>query len=504
MRSVRIIALSLLPLVLICSRAQAELQLASPFTDHMVLQREQAVPVWGRGDAGSTVEVRFGGQSKNAVVGADGKWSLKLDPLTASKEGRALQVTQGAAVLNLTDVLVGEVWLCSGQSNMEFSLSKSVKSWAGVINEEAEIAAANYPHIRMFTGAGIRAETPQDRVPGEWLVCTPQTAPAFSAIGYFFARDLQKELDVPVGILSLSVGASCAQAWIRREAMEPIAELKAQLDRFDQQLAQFKAAAANPPQPMPEQPAEGQGRRGGRGRGGARSPIQDQHNPTVLYNGMIAPVVPYAIRGVLWYQGESITNPKEIFPLWNKTLVTDWRKLWGSELPFYVCQLAALENNSNNPQVRAWQEEILQLPSTGMAVTIDIGNKTDVHPHNKQDVGARLVKIALANVYGKKIEFTGPRLERMSVDGDAARLHFSHSAGMMGKGGELKTFEVAGADGQFVPAQAQVEGDTIVVRAAEVRTPQSVRYAWSNYPEGANLVNAAGLPAAPFRAELAK
>jgi sialate O-acetylesterase len=221
-----------------------------------------------------------------------------------------------------------------------------------------------------------------------------------------------------------------------------------------------------------------------------------------MYNGMVAPVVPLAIRGVLWYQGESITEPKALFPRWNATLINDWRQLWGRELPFYFVQLAAHDKDSNSPQVRAWQAEALTLPATGMAVTIDIGDRKNVHPKNKQDVGKRLSLIALANVYGHKVEFNGPTYESMSVDGDGVRLKFGHADGLVAKDGPaLNTFEIAGDDGKFIAAEATIDVDSVVVRSADVKAPKAVRYAWANYPENPNLFNKAGLPAAPFLAK---
>jgi sialate O-acetylesterase len=237
----------------------------------------------------------------------------------------------------------------------------------------------------------------------------------------------------------------------------------------------------------------------------ARDPVQDQHNPTVMYNGMIAPVVPYAIRGVLWYQGESITSPRALFPLLNETLISDWRHLWDRQMPFYFCQLAAYPNNSNGPEVRAWQAEALRLPGTAMAVTIDIGDRKDVHPHNKQDVGNRLARIALALVYGRQREYSGPAYQSTQAEGNALRLRFSHlGGGLVAKGGPLETFEIAGADGRYVPAEPTIDGDTVVVSSPDVSAPVAARYAWSAYPEGCNLFNAAGLPAPPFRTEQPK
>ena len=234
--------------------------------------------------------------------------------------------------------------------------------------------------------------------------------------------------------------------------------------------------------------------------------MQDQHNPTVLFNGMINPVIRYAIRGVIWYQGESIVGGKEgvaLYPHVQETLIKDWRKAWGrADLPFYVVQLPALGNISNNPLVREGQAAVLSLPHAGMAVTIDIGDPKDVHPHNKAPLGERLTRMAMANVYGRTLEYSGPVYESMKVSGNAIRVKFSHlGGGLVAKDGPLKWFAIAGADGKFVPAEAKIEGDAVVVSSPEVSTPVAVRYAWDNYPEGCNLYNAAGLPAAPFRTD---
>ncbi len=491
-------------LALLAGPLLAEVKLASPFTDHMVLQRELPVPVWGTAAPGEKITVQFAGQKKSVDAGPDGRWRLDLKRLKASAESRLFTVTGSAtaAPLTLRDVLVGEVWLASGQSNMDFVVSKKIKYFSGVDHEEQEIAAANHPLIRMFTGKATKAGTPQETVGGEWLVCSPETVPGFSAVGYFFARELQQEIKVPVGIVTLAFGASCAHAWIRREAMLGDPAFRAVLDDFDARVKTFAPLTENENRQWEEAAAKAKAAGQRAPRKPRNDPVQDQHNPTVLFNGMIAPVIPYAIRGVLWYQGESITAPRELFPRWNELLITDWRKLWGRELPFYFCQLAALDNNSNSPQVRAWQAEALRLPNTGMAVTIDIGDKKDVHPHNKAPVGARLARIALANVYGRKIEFSGPVYASITTEPGALRLKFQHlGGGLVAKDGPLKTFEVAGADGKFVPADAVIEGSAVVVRSAAVASPVAARYAWTNYPEGCNFFNAAGLPAAPFRTD---
>jgi sialate O-acetylesterase len=482
---------------------RAEVKLASPFTSHMVLQCETPVPVWGKADPGEQVTVEFADQKKAVTAGAAGRWRIELASMKASAAARTLKVSgsKTAQPLVLEDVLVGEVWLCSGQSNMDFTVAKTAKYYfAGVTNEAEEVAAANYRNIRMFTGEWTRAYEPQLSVGGTWKACTPETVREFSAVGYFFARDLQKELKVPVGIVTLTYGASTAQAWIRREAIAANARLKPVLEAFDEQVKNYVPLSEAESKAWQEavEKAKAASRRAPRRP--RLDPVQDQHNPTVMFNGMIAPFVGFAIRGVLWYQGESITAPRELFPLWNETLIKDWRALWSRELPFYFCQLAALENSSNSPQVREWQAEALKLPHTAMAVTIDIGDRKNVHPRDKAPLGNRLARIALARDYGRKIEYSGPQCESVASEGSALRLKFSHAAnGLVARGGPLKTFEVAGADGKFVPAEAMIEGDAVVVRSAEVAAPTIVRYAWAGYPDGCNLYNGAVLPAAPFR-----
>lgn len=496
------------------SSVRAEVKLASPFTDHMVLQRDLPVPVWGRAEPGERVTASFAGQKRRAKAGADGAWRVELKPLKASSEGRELVVagSKTAEPIKLADVLVGEVWLCSGQSNMDFTVAKTEKYYfAGVINETEEVAAANHPRIRMFTGQWKKTYEPETRVEGRWLVCTPETVREFSAVGYFFARRVRQELDVPVGIVTLTFGASSAQAWVRREAALSEPRLAAELEKFDEAVKAYRAdssakekyEAALAEWRVKADAAKAQGQRAPRGPRNP-DPVQNQHNPTVMFNGMIAPVIPYAIRGVLWYQGESIPGPRELFPVWNETLIRDWRALWGREFPFFFVQLAGLDGRSNSPEVRALQAEALKVPGTGMAVAIDVGDKTDVHPKNKQAVGDRLARLALARTYGRDIADSGPNAASATREPDhGLRIRFTdlHGGLTTRDGAAPGGFEIAGADGKFVPAEAVIEGDAVVVRAAEVAEPTAVRYAWASWPERANLQNRAGLPAAPFKLE---
>ena len=546
----RSLAAILCAMLFLAVSARAEVKPAALFSDHMVLQSGMIVPVWGTADPDEKVTVKIAGQTKSVAADPTGKWMVKLAKL---KSGGPFTMTiagsKGGAPLTINDVLVGEVWLGSGQSNMVFNVSNTGHRPYGLLDEKEEIAAANYPQVRMFTVADTKSLTPQTDVKGEWKVCSPETVADFSAIGYLFARDLNQQLKVPVGVILSAYGASTAEAWVPREALAADPKLKPVLDGFDAREAAFQAhppvadAQSPPVAATPLAPTAGIGpaattAAGGgalpgvapparRARGGGGDPVNDQHQPTVLYNGMIHGVVPYAIRGAIWYQGESILGNPGI-PMYGhvmETLVTTWRQLWGEgDFPFYAVQLAALKNNSNNPRVREQQAEILSMKNTGLAVAVDIGDSANVHPKNKEALCDRLSRIALANVYGKRMEFSGPVYAGMKVEGDAVRISFTHAEGLTthypdglyahvasppnpastaevpaANDGPLKWFQVAGADGKYVDAQATIDGSTVVVKSPEVSAPVSVRYAWDNYPYGANLYNAAGLPAVPFR-----
>ena len=500
--------------------ASAQVKLASLFSDHMVLQSGVSVPIWGTAEPAEKVTIRFNRQTRSATADASGKWMLRLSKL---KPGGPFQMTIagnkiGEAPVVVKDVLVGEVWLGSGQSNMDFTVAKTTRHYfAGVNNEEQEVAAANYPNVRMFMGAWKNSYEPQTEVDGTWLVVSPENVREMSAIGYLFARDMQKELKVPFGIITEAFGASTAEAWTSRDALAAETQLAPLLADFDAKVTAYKKSPPDMTAALKRweeaaAKAKADGKTAPR-RPGSGNPVQDQHNPTVMYNGMIAPVIPYAIKGVLWYQGEAINGGAtgyRLYPLLQSTLIKDWRKRWGEgDFPFYVCQLAPLKSWPNrpdtwynNPDVREAQATVLAIPNTGMAVTIDIGDPVNIHPKNKQDVADRLARIALAKTYGRKIEYSGPIYDSMTTEGNAIRIHFTHSGGgLVAKAGDLKTFTIAGKDGRFVPATARIDRDTLVVSSTEIPEPASVRYAWDNYPEGANLYNAEGLPAAPFRTD---
>jgi sialate O-acetylesterase len=500
--------------------AWAQVKPSALFSNHMVLQSGMAVPVWGTAGAAEKVMVKFQGQIQTAAADADGKWMVWLANL---KAGGPFEMTiagdrAGETPIVVKDVLVGEVWLGSGQSNMDFTVATTTRHYfAGVQNKEQEIAAANYPNIRMFTGGWKNSYEPQSEISGSWLIVTPENVKEMSAIGYLFARDMQKELKVPFGIVTEAFGASTAEAWISREALDVNPQLKPLVEAFDAKVAAYKEhppdiTAALKAWEAAVAKANAAGTRPPR-RPSNGDPIGDQHNPTVMFNGMIAPVIPYAIKGVLWYQGEAINGGStgyKLYPLLQATLIKDWRQRWGEgNFAFYICQLAPLkpwptrpDTWYNNPDVREAQATVLSIPNTGMAVTIDIGDPSNIHPKDKQDVADRLTRIALANTYGRKIEYSGPRYDSMKVEGNAVRIKFIHTTGgLVAKGGELKTFVIAGKDGKFVPASARIEKDAVVVSSPDVAEPVAVRYAWDNYPEGCNLYNGDGLPAAPFRTD---
>ncbi len=486
---------------LLCAAASAEVKPNQLFSDHAVLQSGMSVPVWGTADPGEKIVVAFAGQKRVTNAQADGRWLVRLGKLKPG--GPFVMKITGKNVVTISDVLVGEDWVGSGQSNMAFPISAKVASYAGIQDEDREIAAANYPQLRIFMAVTKKSYEPQAEIGGEWKIATPENAPAFSAVAYLFGRNLNKELKEPVGMVVVAFGASTAESWISRPVLAADPQLKPMLDHLDD-LNQFYKAHPNAttdqapylPQTINSRPGK---------PGPLRDPVQDQHQPTVLYNGMVHPIIPFAIRGVIWYQGESIVGGKAgvaLYPHVMEALVKDWRQQWGEgNFPFYCVQLPPLKNSSNNPMVREGQAQLLSLPNTGMAVTLDVGDPANVHPKNKEPVGDRLSRLALANVYGRKIEFSGPVFAGMKVDGVSIIIHFSHAAGLTSKDGPLQWFQVAGPDGRYVNASANIQGENVIVHSEEVASPVSVRYAWDNYPDGANLVNGAGLPAAPFRTD---
>lgn len=494
------------------------LRLARIFSDHMVAQRDQPFRVWGWAKPGAELLATIAGQERKVTVGSDGAWRLEFAPLTMGA-AHELVVKQGSQSLVRKDILVGEVWLCSGQSNMDFTVAKTAKrSYAGTKNAEQEIAAANHPQIRMFTAEWQLSSTPMDDVAGEWKCCSPETVGDFSAVAYFFGRELQKTLQCPIGLITSAYGASTAEAWIPRDPLVANRDLRPLTAAFDTKCGEYAnnrlaekyqsalatwekerdalAAAGKPPRRAPANP----------------DPVLDQHNPSVLYNGMIFPLQGYTLRGVIWYQGESNLNTRKLYPQLQQTLIEQWRSLWKSgEMPFYFVQLAPRyapsdgTGNSSLAEMREAQALALRLPHTGMVVTTDCGEEKDVHPRDKQTVGHRLAALALGKTYQKSQITHGPMFRSQEIRDHELVLHFdSIGSGLKSRNGTLAMFAIAAADRKFVPAEARIEGDSVIVQCPSIAQPLYARYAWSENPAAANLINAEGFPAAPFRTDGAK
>jgi carbohydrate esterase-like sialic acid-specific acetylesterase len=485
--------------------ARAELKLPAIISDHMVLQADAAVPIWGWADAGEKVTVSLAGQSQSAQAGADGTWRVTLAPLAAGSEPRALTV-QGSNTLTVNDVLVGEVWLASGQSNMAFQVSRG-------LNAEQEIAAAKSPQIRMFSVQRNPQRTSQADCIGQWQICSPETVGHFSAVAYFFGRELNHRLKTPVGLVNSSVGGTDIAAWTSEEVQAKVPELKAQLDRWATEDAAYdpvEAATQQEKQLAAWKKRVVQAKEAGRvPPRKPRSNVQprlDANYPANLYNGMIAPLIPYAVRGAIWYQGEHNTATAERASLYRMQLpllIADWRARWGTDFPFAWVQLPNYDRKDFRPEVREAMLQSLRVKNTGMAITIDVGDPADNHPKNKQEVGRRLALWALGTVYHQQVPATsGPLVASHAIrDGEVA-LTFDHAdGGLMAQGSEeLRGFAIAGEDRQWKPARARIEGKTVVVSHPDIGKPVAVRYAWASNPD-CNLFNGAGLPASPFRTD---
>ena len=489
--------------------ASGDVKLPAVFGENMVLQRDVPLPVWGWAEAGEQVTVTLGEQSKTATAGQDGKWSLKLDAMKAG--GPLALKVQGKNAIELKDVLVGEVWLCSGQSNMAMNVG-------GSDNFDAEKAAAKLPQIRMMTVGRTAAETPQDDCKGTWVVCDPNTVGGFSATAYFFGRTLHKELGVPVGLINSSWGGTPVQAWTSIEDQRAEPKLKDMLADWDKRIAAYdpdaaKAAYEKQLAAWQERAKKSKdaGKKAPRRPGAPSDPRLNSHRPGNLYNSMIVPLAPCAIRGAIWYQGESNAGRynASLYGTQLEMMIRNWRRLWGQgDFPFEWVQLPNFTAQQTEPvQTTGWvivQEEMLKalkVPNTGMAVTIDIGMASNIHPKNKQDVGKRLALWALAATYGKDVTRCGPLYKSMSKQDGRIVLSFDCvGGGLATKGEKLTGFAIAGADRKFVWADAKIEGDTVVVSSAEVKDPAAVRYAWAPNPT-CNLFNKADLPASPFRTD---
>jgi len=484
---------------------QAEVSLPNIFGDHMVLQREIQNPVWGKAEPGEKVTVSIGGQQHETSADDKGRWRLKLDPLAA---GGPYELTvQGENTLTFKDVLVGEVWFCSGQSNMQFRLVNSNDA-------DVEIASANYPQIRLLRVPSVGRQEPQDNFKGEWEVCSPEAVKDFSSVGYFFGRRLHQTLGVPVGLVNNAWGGSSAEAWVPREVLEADSRYAAYIKDRDkkcegytdevqaERVAEWKVQTAE---------WENNGKQGSK-PSYPSDPRYDQHRPGNIYNGVLNPTIGYGLRGVIWYQGESNAGHAKsyghLFPLVIQTM----RDAWGQgDFPFYWVQLADFTAESEQPQDHGWSHlreaqtmTMDVLPNTGEAVIIDLGEGRDIHPRKKQAVANRLVRWALAKDYGYDMACQSPRYSDMTIEGNTVTLTFDPVSS-----GGLYTFDVneplgfaiAGEDKQFVWAKAKLVGQNQVqVWSDAVEQPVAVRYAWAANPV-CNLYDRNGLPVTPFRTD---
>lgn len=476
--------------ILLSTSASAELRMPNLFSDHMVLQREKPIPVWGWEAPGEKVSVSFAGQSKTAIADEAGCWEIKLDALEADAKGRTMEIT-GKTRITLNDILVGEVWVCSGQSNMDFQLKIAD-------NGEQEVNDADYPQIRLLHVPITPASLPLDDVDARWFRCKPSNPlRTFSAVGYFFARDIHRALNVPVGMIAAARGATQIEIWTPPEKTATPAERAEIVKNLDEMEAAIRRAriALATERPMPSELVK-------------VSLIPNTLVGSALYNGMISPLVPYAIRGALWYQGESNCGDGMRYLDKKKTLIGAWRKVWGQgDFPFYFVQITPNRYNGALPFLLEAQNAAMLIKNTGMAASTDTcdasKNYGGGHPSNKQEIGRRLALWALAKDYGRKdLVYCGPSWRTVVTEEGKLRISFDHvGGGLVTRGNRAPDhFEIAGDDETYVPAEAKIEGQTVVISSKDVSKPSAMRFAWHDLAQP-NLMNKEGLPVSVFRAK---
>lgn len=503
----------------------ADVRLPGLISDNMLLQTGPATRIWGWADAGEKVSVTLQGTTVSATADQKGHWQVKVNAKPAA-EPMDMTVA-GKNTITIKNVLVGEVWFVAGQSNVWWPVSRTD-------NADQEIAAAKHPKLRLFA-VPVRAEPkpvdditltypqtvpemPQPAVSGKWVECSPEIIGDFSGLAYYFGRDLHKDLDVPVGIISAGVGGTLVEAWTSESALQANPDCKWIIDHWTNykanvypkklaehqvELAKWKAsveaAKANDPNsaeakaPQPEAPIDAD---------------RYVNRCAALYNGMVAPLTPFTIKGAAWYQGESNAGKPETYALNLKVMIQDWRKAWNvGEFPFLIVQLPNVDTSKFPSVGKEWagmreaQMDAAELPNTGIVVTIDLGKADDMHPKNKQDVCRRMATLAEGMAYDKKVAVSGPVLQSKTISGRTVKLKFKHAeGGLTSPSSELTGFEVAGADGKYVSAKARIEADSVIVESDAVDHPVAVKYAWLDNPT-ASLFNKAGLPASPFRTD---
>jgi sialate O-acetylesterase len=494
---------SLTLIILIASFATADVRLPAIISDNMVIQADTKAPIWGWAAPNETVTVSIGKQKQTATADANGKWMVKLKPMKSSDKPLEM-VIAGKNIITVKNILVGQVWLASGQSNMQWSVNVTMDA-------NSEIRNAVYPAIRLFSVARITAFSSAADCNGRWVECSPQTVGNFSAVAYFFGRQLHKELRQPVGLIDSSWGGTIAETWMSAGSLHANPDFASILRWHEELIKMYPNGQADYDKALAQwQKDANDAQKAGKPQPAKPAPALGQANPngaSLLYNGMIAPVIPFAIKGVIWYQGESNAHRAKQYQTLFPALIADWRTQWQQgDFSFLFVQLANFDINKYKwkpkdcwAELRETQLKTLSVPNTGMAVTIDIGDANDIHPKNKQDVGRRLALWALAKTYGKKVEYFGPMYKNMKVEGNKVVLEFDKVCKT--KGDELKGFIIAGADRAFVPAKAEAKGQKVTVWSKEINEPVAVRYAWSDNPEGCTLYGENGLPASPFRTD---
>lgn len=456
----------------------AELTLPTLFTDQMVLQRNQTVPVWGTAEPGSAVTVEFADQKKTVVTSDSATWRIDLDPMIASSTPRNLTLhsSSGNQQLKITKVLVGDVWLCSGQSNMQWPMARSIDS-------TNTIAAAAHPLIRLYKTPTKFAREPQEKIDSKWTACTPESVRNFSAVAYYFGKKLNAELDVPIGLLQSAWGGTRIEPWTPPsgfEGVEALADVREKIQHFPEEFGTDKNKVKH-----------------------------ERQYPTAIYNGMIHAHIPFAIKGAIWYQGEA--NHREDAMRYvdlTAALLQGWRSLWEHDFPYYFVQIAPFQYGQEDPTVLAgfWEAQaaiVKEVPNTGMAVVSDATTLDNIHPPNKEVPGTRLALLALDNTYGKKIVSTGPTFKKMKkpgVGGNTLEIVFDSAKGLTTRDGEAPDwFEIVGEDGLWKPADTVIKGRSVILSSPDVEKPVAMRFAWHKLATP-NLMNAAGLPAPAFRA----
>lgn len=486
--------------VLISNSALAQIKLPAIISDNMILQQNSKVALWGWAQPGEKITItnNWNNKSAKAVADASGKW---LTYVATAKAGGPYQLTFKASnTIDVKNILLGEVWIASGQSNMEFFVGKtSNASYAGVINHDEVMKDAEHPDIRTIDVPNKVADEPQTDFKGEWKLCSAKTVDTFSAVAYFFAREINKATGFPVGIINATWGGTPAESWTKKEVLQSDSDLNQILIRYQKAVDVFPEENEKYKTAFAKWRADTSKTKGA----APRAPMGPSHNqsPYKLYNGMITPIAPYTIKGVIWYQGENNADRAFQYRKLFTAMINNWRTDWKNfKLPFYFVQVSP--HRSQNPEIRDAQFYVYRhVPYTGMAVTTDNGDSLNIHPRNKELVGQRLSLWALRNNYGKKnLVVSGPLYKSMKIEGNKIRIYFDFDKGLSAKDGELKEFTIAGDDQKFVPANAKIDGNTVVVWSDEIRNPKAVRFAWKNVPHP-NFYNGAGLPASPFRTD---